>query len=621
MLKQLTPFRQGVLIAVGGVILVIQCLNAPFINYDDELHVYGNRLIMRDDVPLSQLFDPQLLHANAIDHYMPLSLVSLRLDRWLFQGWLPRASASGSWAPGVRFISLLYHAGAALFLWSFLSLLGVETLCAFFVALAFSVHPLTCETVCWASERKSALSALFGFAALWAALRFKNSRWWTPLTLAFYAAALISKPNTLGLLPILIALAVFADGRTILPLQAVRERSRPDWLKLAVHCLLLIVLAAAVAKLNLQQDKEKVIAWPGGSLLNTILTDLEILSRYLFNAFIPVSLSVAYCVVPVSSLGDGRIYQFGALLAAVLAVTIWLAPNRRLCVFGWYWILAALGPNLNIVPISWLMQDRFFELSLPGFMLVLAESFSGILLRVRPRNAPELQQRSTIPIVATAYLLMLASLAFARGGVWRSSELLFADAVEKQPASAFARYGLGTEYRELVQEIMQQPNPDRARADDYSKRWIEQWHAGADCPDAALFAFYSIMALNVGEDFNRKGALADAERYWMAAAFPPNRFPNEALSRSLALGYLSSLRLFQKRTQEAYDFARAASKEWATDATRLQLARSALARADEINEPESRARLIAEARKSLKSIPADAKVSAEARALLAKIQE
>ena len=99
MLKQLTPFRQGVLIAVGGVILVIQCLNAPFINYDDELHVYGNQLVMRDDVTVAELFKP-----NAYT-YMPLTLVSYRIDRCLFQSWLPHASSSGSWAPGVRFMT------------------------------------------------------------------------------------------------------------------------------------------------------------------------------------------------------------------------------------------------------------------------------------------------------------------------------------------------------------------------------------------------------------------------------------------------------------------------------------------------------------------------------------
>ncbi|MCY3020552.1 MAG: hypothetical protein NTW87_16140, partial [Planctomycetota bacterium] len=107
----------------------------------------------------------ELLKPAEASTYFPVTVLSYKLDRALFAGWMP--GLLGSWAPGVRFMNLLYHVLAALVLWRALLRLHLSSGTAFFIALVFAVHPLACETVCWNSERKNTLAALFGFGTLW----------------------------------------------------------------------------------------------------------------------------------------------------------------------------------------------------------------------------------------------------------------------------------------------------------------------------------------------------------------------------------------------------------------------------------------------------------------------
>ena len=163
----------GLLIAVSPLLLLLNCWNAPFLPYDDDGHIFAN---------LGPLHWGRLFLAPQDSTYFPLTILSYRLDALLFP-WL--YGLLGTWAPGVRLMTCVYHAAAALFVWRIVGLLGLSRGKALFVALVFAVHPTACETVCWASERKNALAGLFGFASLWAFLRFEGQRRRMPLAVLF----------------------------------------------------------------------------------------------------------------------------------------------------------------------------------------------------------------------------------------------------------------------------------------------------------------------------------------------------------------------------------------------------------------------------------------------------
>jgi len=595
----------GVLIAAAAIPLIVGCWNAGFTTYDDSAHVFANKRLA---ISASELLTP-----TDDRTYFPVTEFSYQLDRKLFAGWMP--AVLHTWALGIRFMTLLYHMGAALLLWRVLRLLRIGESAAFFIALVFACHPLACETVCWASERKNALAALFGFASLWAWLRFDGRMLRMPLTCLLYMLALLSKPSALGLLPVFLFFELFNAPRGLTREGPLYFRPSIAWITIFERMLPLAVLAFESIRINVHAHGGTLQPPPGGTVFTALLTDLEILSRYLFNLAAPVNLSAAYMVDPVRNLADPRVAGYGALLLGIFAVTVWLAQRRLYALLGWLWFFGALGPNLNLIAIPHIMQDRYIYLSTPGFLLVVIESVSGILARLRSAHFDAAAQRRVLRIVCGVYVLMLLALSARRSEVWGTTFSVFHDAVQKEPQSTFAHFGLGNAYAQVWQ---MNEKKDPAEAEKNHKQYIDEWAIAVKCPDAMRFATYIGMALTVAEDFNKRGDVKSAEEYWLIATRPPLETFDNPTDRSTAFGYLASLRLLQHRYDEAYIMADSAVKLQYVDAAVLMRARVEIALAEK-NRDEHNA--IAQlhytnaAREDLRAIPPTSRLYAESQKL------
>src|SRR5262249_35423374 len=150
------------------------------------------------------------------------------------------------------------------------------------------------------------------------------------------------------------------------------------WIPAALNAIPLAIASGYIVAVTARSKWHYHMPPPGGSIFTAALTDVEIVARYLCNALIPTNLSMAYYVEPIVSLGDPRLWAYGGAIAAFVALTLWLAENRRRAVFGWLWVLGALGPSLNFVATDDWMQDRFFYLSLPGLFLAIGEAGYGL---------------------------------------------------------------------------------------------------------------------------------------------------------------------------------------------------------------------------------------------------
>lgn len=616
----LRTFLFAVLLAVLSLALIAGCWKAGFTNYDDTQHVTDNPRLAK---PVFELLKP-----TAGSTYFPVTLLSYRLDKTMFAGWMPHTGL-GSWAPGVRAMTLLYHIGAALFLWRMLLRLRLSTGQACFIALVFAVHPLACETVCWISERKNALAGLFGFAALWAFLAGQGRWWRVPLAFAIYALALGSKPSALGLLPVFVLLELFGGAAGLDGAEPLRWRNRQFWGAIAARLAPLALIAGLALVFNLRGHAVTVVPPPGGTIFTALLTDLEILARYLGMLLAPFSLSAAYFVDPVRSLWDLRVACYALLLAALLGSTVAISANRRRAVFGWLWFLGALGPNLNLIALPHLMQDRYIYLSTPGFFLVVAEAVEGLRARLAALNGE--RGARVFRWAGSGYIALLVALAFARGAVWQSMLTVFSDAVNKQPQSVFAHYGLGAAYAQVWEDNRDNPRANRERLKTCRQLWLQEWKTGIDrCPDYPRFVCYQVMALNVGDEFNRLAGeevegtarqkkLQAAEHYWQVAATRSPESGYDAGVRAAALVNLATLGLSRKQLDEAYRLACDAVAACDEPSTRLARACAAvsLARSLPRNSGGARAQqLIAQAREDASSVPAGSELHADAQTLL-----
>ena len=327
----------ALLILVLPVLLLVGCWKADFIGYDDPLHVTENKQL---DEPLLKAFEWK---QDTPNYPVTVTLLTYKLDKLLFAGWMP--SVLGSWAPGVRFMTLVYHALAALVLWRIMLLIGLSRGCALFVACAFAVHPLATEVVCWVSERKSAVAGLLGLLAMWIWLRWEHpGRWWRiPAACALFALALLAKPSALGFLPIFVCLELFGGARGLKNEGAMYWRPSKQWLPIAGRTVPLLAMAMGMTVITIGLMKGTFIPPPGGTKTTALLTDLEIVFRYIYSYLIPTNLSAVYMIEPVRKWSDPRILLYGAPLAAIVAGSIFLAANRRRAVFGWLWFFGRSG--------------------------------------------------------------------------------------------------------------------------------------------------------------------------------------------------------------------------------------------------------------------------------------
>ena len=565
-------FWAGALIAVAPLLLLVNCWNAPFLPYDDSAHIFTKH----GRLELSRIF---LVPEDST--YFPITILSYRLDSLLFP-WM--YELLGTWAPGVRLMTCVYHAGAALFAWRIVRLLGVSPAGALLVALSFAVHPTACETVCWASERKNALAGLFGFASIWAFLRFEGRERRMPLAVLFYLLAVWSKPSALGLAPVLLLADLCGGVRGLAPGQAQPWRGPRYWAGVGWRFLPFLLLSGGAVIMNLIGHARTLVPPPGGTAFTAFLTDAEILSRYLYNVFLPVGLSIAYFVAPITSPLEPRFLGYAVLLAALCAATVWLAANRRLALFGWLWFVLALGPSLNLISIPHVMQDRYIYLSLPGILLVCVEALGGLIQRARlihhrdtedtennqkpqTRNQKRLSSVSlclcgesfwpgsrlaiaaAIPCVAA-----LAALGIARGGLFGNMYLLFEDGVRKQPLAAHAHHGLSVACAQICEEAKRQkhwPEMDEAR-----HRCGRELQCFIDfCPDATRQVNYLSTAHEAGKYALVLNQPAEAERYFRLVLHPPPWFSAPKNRVIEVLTCLSAMKLESGQAQEAYALA------------------------------------------------------------------
>jgi tetratricopeptide (TPR) repeat protein len=359
---------------------------------------------------------------------------------------------------------------------------------------------------------------------------------------------LLSKPSALGLLPLLACLE-WAGGAEFF--QGKAPDSPPLGRRLMMSLPLLIPLTAlsvVIILVNLAGHTATLVPPPGGSLYTALLTDVEVLARYLWNAVAPFQLSFVYYVEPIVSLAYARLWLFGLLLAGVAAATIYVAENRRRAVLGWIWFIVALSPQLNIVSLLQIMQDRYLYLSLPGLFLVIYETSAGIASRMAPLRRP-------MPLLAGAWIVLFAVLSFQRSPLFTNIFRLFGDAVAKQPQAAHAQWGMSLAYAQLYELAKMNPQMDPEKLKSFHDRQGEHAILFMRCPDRVRQPNYTDLAVDAGIFSMERQDLAAAERYFQLAVEGLPCFPDLPKAKGEALKQLASLRLAAGRLQEGYDLA------------------------------------------------------------------
>ncbi|WP_306532928.1 lipopolysaccharide assembly protein LapB [Geobacter sp.] len=345
-------------------------------------------------------------------NYAPLQMLSYMVDYSLW-GLQPGAFA---------LTNFVFHALNGVLVYRLLFSLHGERLLALVAAAFFLAHPLQVESVAWISCRKNVLS-LFFFLLSWEAYRCYRTaeagrgRWAYFSSLAAFLLSLMAKSTTL-VLPVILVLYDLCFP------EAGRHLRLKDKIPYALAALVFALVSMHVQ----QHDFQGGIREPyhGGSPLATFYTMLPVFCLYLWRLVWPAGLSAIYDPL-VHAAPDGVVLAAGLLLAALAWGGYRLFKYDRRLGFWLLFFWIGLLPFAQIVPIYWLITDRYINVSIIGAAALAGAGAVFLRSWLGARGAPLLY------LAVTVWIAALSVASFQRVGVWRNSLTLWSDAVAKLP--------------------------------------------------------------------------------------------------------------------------------------------------------------------------------------------
>jgi protein O-mannosyl-transferase len=431
-------------IAIGAALIVLASLaiygrtvTFSFTNWDDPMLILDN-LEVRSLAPgrVADMFTPKPGLT-----YQPVRVLSYAIDYALWGGYNPIAFHA---------MNVFLHTLAGLLLaLAIFAILGrlkpdaefaTRASIAIFVALLFVVHPVNTESVAWAASRKYGLIAVFGFLSFWLYVQER-----TIASFAAFMVALLSSPFAIVLPPIFL-LYEYCREPELNPVPIAKRR----WKNFLPYIIAFALAAPFLAFQLMASDRGE-----GGisashyaeNPLYTFFSMIRVFGDYLKNLVLPLWLNNRY-----PNHVATKFFRPSVLIGAVLlGLVIWwvvceLRKGRKLPLFCAAWFFICLAPVSNIVPISNLMADRYLYLAGIGPFLALGLALTAFLRGSQLRYA-----------IAGVILLAFTIGASARVGVWKDSESLWRDCLEKDNKNDIALNNMGNSLKEQVRHAESVP--------------------------------------------------------------------------------------------------------------------------------------------------------------------
>ena len=317
--------------------------------------------------------------------------------------------------------NVLWHGATAMMLFAALTLLlprwrkdftEVATRgWSLFVALAFAVHPVVSEVVCWAKSLDDILAAFFALAALRELLlppENKAARW---CALLFFALAVYSKESAVPFV--------------IVPLVIFRKLHRLDWRQsLSRTGWFFLIAVIYLANRHFVLGRNSQTAPISGSYGQTLIDMLPVVPKYfrLLWGVPPFFIDYSYlhggCRFGSPTVLGGLAFLIVLFLAGVIA---WRKSGWELAGFGLLWTGLFLLPVSNLVPMLQYMAERFLYLPLIGWLIAFAAVASAF------------REKILVRMIVFVLLLLWAVMAWNRSWIWQDPVTLFVPSSQEGP--------------------------------------------------------------------------------------------------------------------------------------------------------------------------------------------
>ena len=435
--------RFAVWFAISFLLLVVGTCFYPalfndFTNWDDPLYVTDNDLI----TSLSWSNIRSIFSSFVVGNYHPLTMLSLALDFKLYHI-----------EPfGFHLTNVLIHLANVVLVFAFCRSLTSSTCAGFIAALLFGIHPLRVESVAWVSERKDVLYSLFYLGSMSLYVRYVRAisrvrSWSYAGSLIMFILALLSKGQAVTL-PLTLLLIDYVTHRRF-SRQCILEKV--PFFGLALGFGMLAIVA--------QRDSGAIPDMPTLSLSIRVLLACSNILMYAAKCFVPFGLSAFYPYPQLSNWHEYLLHCAAAAFVVGFAVLSFMGlRNRpiphyprvlqalasdRFVLFAILFFIIHIALLLQVLPVgACIIAERYTYLASAGPALLLGYGFS-----VLRKNAGHRILRYLAPLVLTLYVGYLGHTTIERNKVWRNSETLWTDVIERAPQAVVAYLNRGSYYQ------------------------------------------------------------------------------------------------------------------------------------------------------------------------------
>jgi len=416
----------SLVLAIAVFLAFSGSLKNGFVNYDDPDYITNNPEV-RSGLTWSNFWWAfQTSHAG---NWHPVTWLSHMLD----------CTSFGLNPAGHHFVSVIFHAFSAVFLFFALNEMTAAPGRSFVTAALFALHPLRVESVAWACERKDVLAAFFGTLTI-----LLYGRWCTNLlreqsrALGYYLAALgtfvlglMSKSVLVTLPAVLLLLDYWPLGRWRRRDGSLSARR----LLLEKLPFLIIAAGAGIWTMLVQHRIGAVKTFADYPIDARVGNAVVSYCRYLLKLFYPTNLAAFYphpvywpvVVVIVSA----------CFIATVSFLSVRYRQRHPYFVVGWLWYLITALPVIGLIQVgAQSMADRYTYI--PSIGICMCASW-GVYSAFESLS----WQKQFLRVTALTVIACFAAATVRQVGYWHDSLRLFRHTIAVTEDNPVAHMNLG----------------------------------------------------------------------------------------------------------------------------------------------------------------------------------
>jgi len=371
-------------------------ITAEFV-WDDQITVVGNKAITsfsNIDYVFTNEFAKMAGWAGKT--YRPIQELSYIIDYAL---WKYNAT-------GFHLTNVLLHIACSIALFYLIYFLTGSGAIAFISSAFFGIHPLNTEAVSYITGRSDPLYLLFFILAFLFYLKARGldqrryiMRYLASLCL--YGFSLLSRETAL-MLPLLL----FAY-------EWISTKERRNFYK-PLPFVFLAVLYGIIRQAVIKIEAPSLQTF---GILETILTDIKIISQYLSLLVLPAGLHMERRI-PLTGSPDSQSVIGFCLLAAILLLLARVKSRRKEVIFFSLWFILLLAPYMNIVKLNALMAEHWMYGAGVGIYVLIA--FAMI-----PPGHKSIAAKKTTAFFAATVIFFLGASSFVRNFDWRDEPSIY----------------------------------------------------------------------------------------------------------------------------------------------------------------------------------------------------